>query len=93
MQKTINTIKYLYNGFVTSSENANQWSLRVKGVLTFALGKLIPLLAVWGVVIPEPNTVIIATQVASIGGAIMFVYGFVRWVFNSYVEPKAGTIE
>lgn len=78
----------IYTWFVTSSEDSTKWSLRAQGTVVFLIGILGKLLAVKGISISDAQLQFIGSSLIQLVGAVGLIAGFVRYAFNTWVEPK-----
>lgn len=78
----------IYNWFVTSSEDSTKWSLRAQGTVVFLIGILGKFLAVKGISISDAQIQFIGSSLVQLVGAVGLISGFVRYAFNTWVEPK-----
>lgn len=78
----------IYNWFATSSEDSSKWSLRAQGTVVLLVGILGKYAAVKGYSITDAQLQYIGASFVQLVGAVGLIAGFVRYAFNTWVEPK-----
>lgn len=78
----MNTISYIVDKLLTSSEDSTKLSARVTGIIISASSYAVYLLALKGYNISDAQVQAVAGQFGTAIGSLWFVFGLIRWAVN-----------